>query len=130
MTGSIAVTFDGVPMGNPGSGLWSTALMPEMSLISGINVVYGPGNPANRWYNALGGTLGFIPLQPSLKPEGSLSFTYGSFNTKNVNFNIKTGMIGGYSAVLAGGITSSNSYRTGFGFYNPGCRLCVLRKSS
>ena len=117
--GSIAVTFDGVPMGNPGSGLWSTALMPEMSLISGINVVYGPGNPANRWYNALGGTLGFIPLQPSLRPGGSLSFTYGSFNTKNVNFNIKTGTINGYSAVLSGGITSSNSYRTGFGFYNP-----------
>ncbi|MCL4542439.1 MAG: TonB-dependent receptor [Deltaproteobacteria bacterium] len=117
--GSIAVTFDGVPMGNPGSGLWSTALMPEMSLISRINVIYGPGNPADRWYNALGGTLGFIPLQPPLKSGGSLSLTYGSFNTKNINFNIKTGMIGGYSAVLAGGITSSNSYRTGFGFYNP-----------
>ena len=117
--GSLAVTFDGVPTVNPGSGLWSTALMPEMSLISGINVTYGPGNPAHRWYNALGGTLGFVPLQPSLKAGGAVSLTYGSFDTKHLNFNVKSGMINGYSAVLAGGLTTSHSFRTGFGFDNP-----------
>ncbi len=126
--GSDAVTFDGVPMGNPGSGLWSTALMPEKSLISGVNVTYGPGNPVNRWYNALGGTLNFIPLQPSVKPKGSLSFTYGSFNVKHVSFDIKTGVINGYSAVLAGGITSSNNYMTGFGFYNPSTNYAYYGK--
>jgi iron complex outermembrane receptor protein len=117
--GSIAVTFDGVPMNNPGSGLWSTALMPDMSLIQGINVIYGPGNPASRWYNSLGGTLNFVPIQPTVKPGGYVSLTIGSFDTKNINFNVRSGMIKGYSLVIAGGTTTSNDYITGSGFYNP-----------
>ncbi len=117
--GSIAVTFDGVPMNNPASGLWSTALMPDMSLIQGINVIFGPGNPASRWYNSLGGTLNFVPIQPTVKPGGDVSMTIGSFDTKNINFNARSGMFDGYSFVIAGGTTTSNDYITGSGFYNP-----------
>ncbi len=117
--GSINVTFDGVPMTNPGSGLWSTALMPDMSLIQGINVTYGPGNPASRWYNSLGGTLNFVPIQPTVKPGADISMTFGSFDTKSINFNIRTGLIHGYSFVLAGGTTTANNYIIGSGFYNP-----------
>jgi iron complex outermembrane receptor protein len=117
--GSDMVTFDGVPMVNPGSGLWSTAQIPELSLIQGINVTYGPGNPASRWYNSLGGTLNFVPIQPTVKPGADISMTFGSFDTKSINFNVRSGLIHGYSLVLAGGTTSSNSFRTGFGFYNP-----------
>ncbi|MDE1960774.1 MAG: Plug domain-containing protein, partial [Xanthomonadaceae bacterium] len=41
--GSIGVTFDGIPMNNPGTGLWQTTLVNQLLLIEGIGVTYGPG---------------------------------------------------------------------------------------
>jgi len=119
--GLLGVTFDGVPMNNPGSGLWSTPEIPELSLISGINVIYGPGNPQSRWYDSLGGTIGFVPLQPTDKASADVGITVGSYNTEGLHFAMRTGLVNGYSAILAGGATQSNDYISSGedGFANP-----------
>ena len=119
--GLLGVTFDGVPMNNPGSGLWATPEIPELSLISGINVIYGPGNPQSRWYDSLGGTIGFVPLQPTAKSGADVGFTMGSYDTDNLHFAMRTGLVDGYSAVVAGGATQANDYITSSedGFANP-----------
>lgn len=119
--GLLGVTFDGVPMNNPGSGLWDTPQIPELSLISGINVIYGPGNPQSRWYDSLGGTIGFVPLQPTAKPGADVGMTIGSYDTDSMHFSMRTGLVDGYSTVFAGGATQSNDYITSGedGFANP-----------
>ena len=119
--GLLAVTFDGVPMNNPGSGLWSTPQIPELSLISGINVIYGPGNPDSRWYDSLGGTIGFVPVQPTKNAGANVGITLGSYGTEGFHFAVRTGLHNGYSAVLAAGATQSNDYIQSQedGFANP-----------
>lgn len=118
--GSIMVTFDGVPLNNPGTGLWQAPEVPQMSLIKGIGISYGPGSVANRWYDNIGGAINFDPIQPGQKPGGSIGITYGSFDTKGIHFNATTGNINGWSAVIGGGQSTFNSYRNGYGFSNPG----------
>jgi iron complex outermembrane receptor protein len=77
--GSIGVSFDGVPMVNPGNGLWQSTLIPQTSLIQSIGVTYGPGQPLDRWYTNIGGGLNFVPVQPSAHPSAEITGTYGSF---------------------------------------------------
>ncbi|MHB1752373.1 MAG: TonB-dependent receptor [Acidiferrobacter sp.] len=119
--GLLAITFDGVPMNNPGSGLWATPQIPELSLLSGINVIYGPGNPDSRWYDSLGGTIGFVPLQPTRRPSADLGVTLGSYATQGFHFAMRTGLHDGYSSVFAAGATQSNDYIQSQedGFANP-----------
>ncbi|WP_298194343.1 TonB-dependent receptor [Metallibacterium sp.] len=109
--GSIAVSFDGVPMVNPATGLWESPEVPQTGLLAGIRVTYGPGDPVDRWYNNIGGAIAFVPLQPSAQPGGELALSYGSFNTQNVAFNLQTGSVGGWETVIAGGAGSANSFR-------------------
>ncbi|HQT68003.1 MAG TPA: TonB-dependent receptor [Acetobacteraceae bacterium] len=117
--GSVGVSFDGVPMVNPGNGLWQATLVPQNSIIDGIGVTYGPGNPLDRWYTTIGGSIAFNPLQPSDKRSASIDGTYGSFNTKNIDFNVQSGDINGWETVFAGGIGSNDSFlRAPDGFNN------------
>ncbi|MDE2356512.1 MAG: TonB-dependent receptor plug domain-containing protein, partial [Alphaproteobacteria bacterium] len=88
--GSIGVSFDGAPMSDPGNGLWQTTLVPQASLLQTISVTYGPGNPSDRWYTNIGGGLNFTPVQPSATAGGSIEATYGSFNTRNIDFTLQT----------------------------------------
>jgi iron complex outermembrane receptor protein len=93
--GSIGVTFDGVPMSNPGNGLWQSTLVPENSMLQDIGVTYGPGEPADRWYTNIGGGINFDPLQPSAKSSSVATAGIGNFNSKNLIFSFQTGNIGG-----------------------------------
>ncbi|WP_308389028.1 TonB-dependent receptor domain-containing protein [Acidithiobacillus sp. AMEEHan] len=118
--GSLSVTFDGVPMVDPSTGLWQSPQVPQTGILQGIGITYGPGNPENRWYNNIGGQINFVPLQPTAKPGGDIKLTYGSYDSKNIVFNIRTGNVDGWSTILAGGAGSSNSYRQSpDGFNNP-----------
>ena len=118
--GSLSVTFDGVPMVDPGTGLWESPQVPQTGILQGINITYGPGNPQNRWYNNIGGQIDFVPLQPTVKPGGDIKLTYGNYDSKNIVFNIRTGSIDGWSTIIAGGAGSSQSYRQSpDGFNNP-----------
>ncbi len=116
--GDLSVTFDGVPMVNPSTGLWATSEIPQMSMISGIGVTYGPGDPEDRWYNNLGGQLAFVPVQPSDKAGGSIGMSFGSDSALNTNFLLNTGKYDGWSTVLAGGAGRADSYRTASDGFN------------
>ena len=116
--GSIGVTFDGVPMVNPGNGLWQATLIPQSSIIQSIGVTYGPGDPADRWFTNIGGGINFVPLQPSEQAGASVNYTFGSFNTRNFTASLQTGDHGGWATVMAFGEGKSDSFMTapdGFG---------------
>ena len=109
--GSIGVSFDGVPMANPVTGLWQSSLLPQMGMIEGIRLTYGPGEPLDRWYNNVGGGIDFIPLQPDAHPAATVKLSYGSENTRNLFFSAQTGDVGGWETVLAGGVGEADNYR-------------------
>ncbi|MHB1705824.1 MAG: TonB-dependent receptor [Acidithiobacillus sp.] len=111
----LTVLFDGIPMNNliAHNGGWDSNEIPILQMIHGVNVTYGPGNPASRWFDSIGGTINFVPLQPSTTPSAEVGTTVGSNGTLGYNFDIKTGMYDGWSAVLAGGYIKNNTFRTG-----------------
>ncbi len=111
----LTVLFDGVPMNNliGHNGQWDSNEIPIMQIIQGVNVTYGPGNPAGRWFDSIGGTVNFVPLQPSSKPGAQIGTSFGSNGTLGYHFDIRTGSYDGWSGVLAGGYTRNNTFRTG-----------------
>ncbi len=120
-SGSLAVTFDGVPISDPATDLWQSNTLPQKSLIQNANVTYGPGDAATRNYNNIGGSIEFTPIQPSARPGGDFSVTYGRFQQKNFAFNLDSGNRNGWSALAAGGGGNGDSFRQGIGdnFGNP-----------
>jgi len=110
--GSLGVTFDGIPMVDPSTGLWQSNQLPQLNLIQGIRVIYGPGNPESRWYNDLGGQIQFIPLQPTKHMGGFVDLSYGSFNARNLFVAFNTGDIKGWRTIIAAGWGADNNYVT------------------
>jgi iron complex outermembrane receptor protein len=108
---NLMMTFDGVPMNNVATGLWASATIPQIGMIQNINVTYGPGEAANRWYDSTGGTIEFTPIQPTQKAGADVYLSYGSFDQQNLNFDIRTGNIDGWSSVIAGGLNEGNDFR-------------------
>ncbi|MDE2119731.1 MAG: TonB-dependent receptor plug domain-containing protein, partial [Betaproteobacteria bacterium] len=128
--GSLSVTFDGVPMANPSTGLWQSNLIPQLSIIQGIGVTYGPGEAVDRWFNNIGGQIAFVPVQPSDKAGGSIGLSFGSDSARNLNYLLNTGKHDGWSTVIAGGFGSADSYRTSSdGFSNPGNNHAIFLKT-
>jgi iron complex outermembrane receptor protein len=127
--GAIGVTFDGIPIADPVTGLWQAPTIPFLSMIGSTSVAYGPGNPDQRWYDSLAGTIAFDPLQPTEKPGGDIALTYGSFNQKSLTFDARTGLYDGWSSILAGGFGDGNSYRQGGGFNNPDSDYALFLKT-
>lgn len=128
--GALAVTFDGVPIVDPSTDLWQSPTIPQSGMIQNTNVTYGPGDPVDRWYNNIGGGIEFTPVQPTAKPGGDITLTYGSYGQKNIDFDLRTGTYDGWSTVLAGGAGNANSYRTASdGFNSPSENYAVLLKT-
>ncbi len=128
--GSISVTFDGVPMANPSTGLWQSDLVPQLGMMQGIGVTYGPGDPANRWFNNIGGQIDFVPVQPADHAGGSIGLSAGSDSARNLSYLFNTGSHDGWSTVLAGGTGSADSYRNAYdGFTSRGENYAFFLKS-
>ena len=118
--GALAITFDGIPIVDPATSLWQSPTIPEQFIIQNINVTYGPGDPATRWYNNIGGMIEFTPVQPSAKAHADFSGTYGMFNQKDFSANLTSGIFHGWSAIVAAGVGSGNDFRVATdGFGNP-----------
>jgi len=111
--GALGVTFDGIPVADAATGLWQSNMFPQGSMINDAKVTYGPGDPVNRWYNNVGGGVEFTPLQPTRRMHFSLSQTFGSYAQENTAFELTSGVVKGWSAVLAGGHGSGDSFRKG-----------------
>ena len=109
----ITVSFDGIPMNNLigyDTG-WNSATLPIANFLSGINVIYGPGNPDSRWFDSLGGTINFIPVQPTANMSDTAYASIGSFNSYTLFNKMSTGFFDhGWDAVLAAGYTHADSF--------------------
>lgn len=128
--GSLAVTFDGVPVADPVTGLWEAPTIPQTKMIQNSVVTYGPGNPADRWYTNIGGGVEFTPVQPGDKPYASVSVLYGSYNEKNIEANLSSGLHHGWSTVLSAGAGSGDGFRISpDGFTNPSKDFAVFSKT-
>ena len=109
--GSIGVTFDGIPMNNPGTGLWQTTLVNQLLLIEGIGVTYGPGDPRERGFTDIGGRIDFLPVQPAAEADATARVSVGSHTTRGAAALLQSGARDGYSAVLGAGYTYADSFR-------------------
>jgi iron complex outermembrane recepter protein len=111
--GLLGITFDGIPVVDPATGLWQSPTIPQTALIQNTTVTYGPGDPASRWFTDLGGGIEFTPIQPTAKPSIDVSMSYGSYSQKNLAVTLRTGTYHGWSAVISGGAGAGDSYRVG-----------------
>lgn len=128
--GSLGVTFDGVPMNNPGNGLWQSTLIPQSLVLQTMAVTYGPGAVKDRWYTNIGGALSFVPLQPSATAGAEAAVTYGSFDSKNVSVSLQTGKHDGWETVLfAGGNKSGSFMKSPDGFDQPSHNYAIYGKT-
>ena len=127
---ALGITFDGIPIVDPATGLWQSATIPQMQIIQDTVVTYGPGDPLHRFYTNVGGSVEFTPLQPGNQFHGDLMFTYGSYNQRNLQFDISSPVYKGWSTILAGGGGLGDDYRNSpDGFGNPSKDLAVYSKT-
>ncbi|HEV2325274.1 MAG TPA: TonB-dependent receptor [Terracidiphilus sp.] len=118
--GSLGVTFDSVPVGDAATGLWQSATMPQNLVMQDLAVTYGPGQPMNRWYNAVGGSVEFTPIQPTVDRHLSIALSDGPYGQQNFAFVGNTGSFRGWSTVLGGGLGRGDDFRPApDGFGNP-----------
>lgn len=113
-TDGITNLFDGVPLNSliQGTGFHSVQI-PFGSLLAGVNVIYGPGNPQDRWYDSLGGTVNFIPVQPSARAGATVSASYGSFDSQVYSAVAQTGLHDGWEGVIGLNHAFNHTFRQG-----------------
>lgn len=111
--GSLGITFDGVPVADPATGLWQSATMPQNLVMQNLQVTYGPGQPMNRWYTDVGGRVDFVPVQPTFGHHLSVEGTQGPEGQQNLAFVGNTGQFHGWSTVIGGGVGRGDSYLQG-----------------
>ncbi len=106
---AIAVTFDGVPINNPlsGDGGFYSAAMSISDILSSVNVINGPGNPRTRWQDSIGGTLNFMPIQPTAHASAKATLSFGSYGAQTEAASVQSGLHDGWAVVVAGGRTSA-----------------------
>ena len=89
----INVTLDGVPLNSPEDQCVFWANMNSYSaLLGSVQVQRGVGTSTNG-DGAFGGTIALSMAQPSLKPQGEVNFSYGSYNTMNYGAQASTGLL-------------------------------------
>ena len=116
--GSLGITYDGIPVADPATGLWQSATMPQNLVMQDVQVTYGPGEAADRWYTDVGGRVEYTPIQPTLDRHLSAAVTDGPYGQQNFAFVGNTGSFKGWSTVLGGGLGRGDDYRPapdGFG---------------
>jgi iron complex outermembrane receptor protein len=110
---AISFLFDGVPMMYLGASYdshFDTMELPFANFFQGINVINGPGNPNSRWFDSLGGTVNFVPVQPTTNMYDKVNMSYGSYDTYTLDDEISTGMHDGWDAVMAAGYTHTDTF--------------------
>ncbi len=128
--GSLGITYDGIPVVDPATGLWQTATMPQNLVMQNLAVTYGPGQPMDRWYTNVGGQVEFTPIQPTVETHASAAVTDGPYGQQNFAFVANTGSFHNWGTVLGGGLGRGNDYRQGpDGFGNQTRNGSVLAKT-
>ena len=128
--GSLGITYDGIPVADPATGLWQSATMPQNLVMQDVQVTYGPGQAADRWYTDVGGRVEFTPIQPTVDRHLSAAVTDGPYGQQNFAFVGNTGSFKGWSTVLGGGLGRGDDYRRApDGFGNPAKNGSVFGKT-
>jgi len=118
--GSLGITYDGIPVADPATGLWQSATMPQNLMMQDVQVTYGPGQAADRWYTDVGGRVEYTPIQPTEERHLSVALTDGPYGTQNFAFVGNTGIFKGWSTVAGGGLGRGDDFRNApDGFGNP-----------
>jgi len=110
---AISFLFDGIPMMYLGASYdsqFDTMELPFANFFQGINVIYGPGNPNSRWFDSLGGTVNFVPVQPTPNMYDKVNLSYGSYDTYTLDDEMSTGMHDGWDGVVAAGYTHTDTF--------------------
>jgi outer membrane receptor protein involved in Fe transport len=100
-------TWDGVALNdvfnggvtNQAENANNVLLVPQN--VDSIHVYRGINNPAVNSYNSLGGTIDYVPRQPSDQFGVEAGASYGSFNTIQAHGSIDSGDIHGWRHVIA-----------------------------
>ena len=113
-TDGITAELDGVPLNSliRHTG-WHSPEIPIGALLAGTNVIYGPGNPRDRWYDSLGGTINFVPVQPTKKSGANVALSYGSNQAIDASAIANTGDLNGWRTVFGVARAQSDTFRTG-----------------
>jgi iron complex outermembrane receptor protein len=112
-TNAVQAEFDGVPLNSLSQGTaWHSVEIPIGALMQGENVIIGPGNPSERWYSSMGGTIDFIPVQPSARAGGKVTLAGGSSSTYDTSAIYNTGEVHGWSTVFGLASARSDAIRT------------------
>ena len=111
--GSLGITYDGIPVADPATGLWQSATMPQNLVMQDVQVTYGPGEAAGRWYTDVGGRVEYTPIQPTVDRHLSAAVTEGPYGQQNFAFVGNTGSFKGWSTVLGGGLGRGDDYLQG-----------------
>lgn len=118
--GSLGITYDGIPVADPATGLWQSATMPQNLVIQDVQVTYGPGPAADRWYTDVGGRVEYTPIQPTEEHHLSAAVTDGPYGQQNFAFVGNTGKFHNWSTVAGGGLGRGDDFRVApDGFGNP-----------
>jgi iron complex outermembrane receptor protein len=59
--------------------------------LDSVNIYRGVNNPAVNTYNSLGGTINYVPRQPTDTAGGDVGVDFGSFSTINYHATVNTG---------------------------------------
>jgi iron complex outermembrane recepter protein len=118
--GSLGITYDGIPVADPATGLWQSATVPQNLVMQNLQVTYGPGQAMDRWYTDVGGRVEFTPIQPTEEHHLSVAVTQGPYGQQNFAFVGNTGKFHDWSTVLGGGLGRGDDFRQApDGFGNP-----------
>jgi iron complex outermembrane recepter protein len=118
--GQFAETYDGVQINDIFNGgvtneadNVNNALL-QVSNIDSIDIYRGINNPSVNSYNSLGGTIDFIPRQPSATAGALVGASYGSFDSSEVHAQINSGDVFGVRNLLAVSYAYSDGWDRGF----------------
>ncbi len=118
-SGQFSETFDGIPLNGAFNGGATNQASERNAVplilndISSIGIYNGINNPSVNSYNSLGGTINYVPREPSKKFGASFGLGYGSFATFNMNALLNTGSIGGFRSIFAYNRQTTNGWLNG-----------------
>jgi iron complex outermembrane receptor protein len=109
--GLFGVTLNGVYLNNPQTGIWEPDEVPDLSIISGAAVTYGPGEPLTRTFDSMGGTVDYYTILPSAASTFHASATTGSYGGQGYHFDFGRALSQHWGILLAQGRTFTKGFR-------------------
>jgi iron complex outermembrane receptor protein len=92
--GQFNVTFDGIPFGDANDPTHHSAAYFPSVFLGNITIDRGPGAASQVGYATFGGTLALRSIDLQDQFGGSVTASYGTFNTSTTAVTVQTGLLG------------------------------------